>query len=97
MDSTNASQNDDINHDNNGGTNDTEQSRLIDQQQQQLQEKQRRDETEFESGMMIERARSVQQIEANILDVNEIMRDLSTMITQQSENIGKFHINLLID
>jgi len=72
---TNASQNDDINRDSMNGND-------RDRQQQLLQEN-----LQFEQGMLVEREQRVQQIEADVLDVNEIMRDLATLITQQGEHI----------
>ncbi|KAG4065321.1 hypothetical protein HA402_012763 [Bradysia odoriphaga] len=77
---TNASQNDDIHRDSmNGNEND---------RQQQLQkQKMLRENLEFEQGMLVEREHRVQQIEADVLDVNEIMRDLATLINQQGEQI----------
>lgn len=83
---TNASQMDDIARDEMsaaGGVN---------QQQQQLQQQQMLQNLEFKQGMLLEREQRVQKIEAVVLDVNEIMRDLNTLINQQSENIGKFQL-----
>lgn len=40
--------------------------------------------------MMKERERRVLDIEADILDVNEIMRDLLPLVHQQGEAIGTF-------
>lgn len=79
---TNASQNDDIHGDSMNGNE-------IDRQQQLHKQKMLKENLEFEQGMMVEREQRVQQIEADVLDVNEIMRDLATLINQQSEQIGK--------
>lgn len=65
-------------------TTDTEQRQM----QQQLQQK--RDDLEFEKGMMVERATRVHQMESDIVDINEIMRDLNVLVHQQSENIGEY-------
>lgn len=81
----NASQLDDFAQDSNSGG-DSEQQR---QYQQQLLKQ----HAEFEHGMMLEREQRVQQIEADVLNVNEIMRDLSVLINEQGEHIGKFAFN----
>lgn len=85
---TNASQNDDIHRDSVNGNE-------VDRQQQLHKQKMLRENLEFEQGMLVEREQRVQQIEADVLDVNEIMRDLSTLINQQGEQIGKFVEDLL--
>lgn len=80
---TNASQNDDINRDSMNGNE-------IDRQLQQSQkQKMLHENLQFEQGMLVEREQRVQQIEADVLDVNEIMRDLATLINNQGEQIGK--------
>lgn len=79
---TNASQNDDIHRDSTNGNE-------IDRQQQLQKQKNLRENLEFEQGMLVEREQRVQQIEADVLDVNEIMRDLATLINIQGEQIGK--------
>jgi t-SNARE domain-containing protein 1 len=80
----NASQNDDLMGDERtGGTGDDQQGlqkQLLARQQQQ-----------FEEEMMLEREQRVQQIEADVLDVNSIMRELSTMINDQGESISKWY------
>lgn len=81
---SNASQNDDIYGDqqqqqqNNNDINTQAKLQLI---QQNL---------EFEQSMMLEREKNVRQIEDDVLDVNQIMRELNVLIHQQGENIGKF-------
>ncbi|KAJ8953109.1 hypothetical protein NQ318_013453 [Aromia moschata] len=49
------------------------------QQQQQRQEQMTR-ELEFEQDMMLEREARIKQIEADVLDINQIMRELGAMI-----------------
>lgn len=83
---TNASALDDLNQDA-GGTNSGDA-----EQQQQQQQKLLRQQLEFEQGMAVEREQRVRLIEADVLDVNEIMRDLGILISQQGENIGKIYI-----
>lgn len=49
----------------------------------------------FEQSMLKEREQRVRQIEEDVLDVNQIMRELNTLINQQGEAIGKCHFTLL--
>lgn len=78
----NASQQDDINHDTNNTSTDTDY--LFHQQQKKMQQN-----LQFEQSMLKEREKRVRQIEEDVLDVNQIMRELNTLINQQGENIGK--------
>ena len=77
----NASQADDINNDEHS-TSDTD--LLFHQKQKSLQQN-----LQFEQAMLQEREQRVRQIEDDVLDVNQIMRDLGTLITLQGENIGE--------
>lgn len=43
---------------------------------------------QFEQSMLKEREQRVRQIEEDVLDVNQIMRELNTLINQQGEAIG---------
>lgn len=51
---------------------------------------------QFEQDMLIERENSVREIEANVLDVNQIMRELNSLINQQGEAVGKFYFDLYL-
>lgn len=53
------------------------------QQQKSLQQN-----LQFEQSMLKEREQRVRQIEDDVLDVNQIMRELSALINQQGEHIG---------
>lgn len=44
---------------------------------------------EFETAMHLEREQRVKQLESDIIDINEIMRDLSSMVTAQGDVVGK--------
>ncbi|XP_052903301.1 syntaxin-12 [Anopheles moucheti] len=58
------------------------------EQQQELQrQKQLQQSLQFEQDMLLEREQRFREIEANVLDVNHIMRVLSNLTTQQSEVI----------
>lgn len=50
--------------------------------------KQEHQNLEFEHGMLIEQEQRIKQIEEDILDVNEIMRELGAMVHQQDESIN---------
>lgn len=58
------------------------------EQQQELQkQKQLQQSLQFEQDMLLEREQRFREIEANVLDVNHIMRELSNITSQQSEVI----------
>lgn len=44
-------------------------------------------ELEFEQEMMLEQQARIRQIEAQVIDVNQIMRELSSMVVQQGEAV----------
>lgn len=62
------------------------------QQQKSLQQN-----LQFEQSMLKEREQRVRQIEDDVLDVNQIMRELGALINQQGENIGKYYINCFVE
>lgn len=45
-------------------------------------------ELAFEQEMMLDRETRIRQIEADILDTNQIMRELGSLVHQQGETIG---------
>lgn len=56
--------------------------------EQQLQrQKQLQQSMQFEQDMLLQREQRFREIEANVLDVNYIMSELSSLVTQQSEVI----------
>lgn len=77
----NSSINDDIIRDSAESTNNNPEAL---QQRQKMIE----NDLQFEHTMMLEREQRVKQIEADVLDVNQIMRELSSLVNQQGENIG---------
>lgn len=46
-------------------------------------------EMAFEQEMFMERETRIRQIESDVLNVNEIMRELGTLVYDQAEAIGK--------
>jgi len=55
---------------------------------------------EFQHGLLLEREDRIKRIEGDILDVNQIMRELAALVHQQGDTIGKhplFAANNLID
>uniref|UniRef100_A0A182JVR5 t-SNARE coiled-coil homology domain-containing protein n=1 Tax=Anopheles christyi TaxID=43041 RepID=A0A182JVR5_9DIPT len=58
------------------------------EQQQELQkQRQLQQSLQFEQDMLLEREQRFREIEANVLDVNHIMKELSNITNQQSEVI----------
>lgn len=80
----NASQQDDLNRDSfsgDGGTG-NQQDQLLARQQQAVAQS-----LQFEQDMLLEREQRFRQIEADVLDVNQIMKELSSITNQQAEVI----------
>lgn len=78
----NSPQQDDINNDVNNSSTDTDY--LFHKQQKQMQQT-----LQYEQSMFKEREQRVRQIEEDVLDVNQIMRELNTLIYDQGVAIGK--------
>lgn len=83
----NASQQDDLNRDLIGFGDSSQQQQQQQQQEQQLRQQQIQRDLQFEQDMMLEREQRMRQIEADVLDVNQIMKELSSITHQQSEVI----------
>jgi hypothetical protein len=69
--------------------------------EQQLLSKQKMvaKDLEFEQGLLIEREQVIKQIENDILDVNQIMRELGAMVHLQSDTISNtlnLFVNLIV-
>lgn len=60
--------------------------RAAEERHQKLQELK---EVEFEQQMLREREQRMRQIESDMIDVNQIMKELSTMVHEQGESISK--------
>ncbi|KAL1398259.1 hypothetical protein pipiens_009106 [Culex pipiens pipiens] len=75
-----ASQQDDINRDSFSEGN--QQDQLLQRQQQAAAQS-----LQFEQDMLLEREQRFRQIEADVLDVNQIMKELSSITNQQAEVI----------
>lgn len=56
------------------------------QQQAQLSR-----ELAFEQELMLDREARIRQIEADVLDVNQIMQELGSLVYQQGEVIGEYY------
>lgn len=78
----NASQQDDINRDSFGAESGNSQEQLLQRQQQAVAQS-----LQFEQDMLLEREQRFRQIEADVLDVNQIMKELSSITNQQAETI----------
>ena len=66
--------------------------RAAEERHQKLQELK---EVEFEQQMLKEREQRIQQIESDMIDVNQIMKELSAMVHEQGENISKLILYLI--
>ncbi|KAG1676782.1 Syntaxin-7 [Nymphon striatum] len=79
---------------------DDDSQQLLVQEQKQLvlhvltQIQAQQQEIEFDAAMIAERESRVRQIEADILDVNQIFRDLGTMVHEQGEIINSIEGNI---
>ncbi|XP_057369135.1 syntaxin-7-like [Daphnia carinata] len=51
-------------------------------------------EIEFEQQMLLEREERIRQIESDMIDVNQIMKELSAMVQEQGENINSIENNV---
>ncbi|XP_026288424.1 syntaxin-7 [Frankliniella occidentalis] len=71
-----------------------ESERLLAMERRQQEQKLKQRELEFESGLMEERVQRIQAIENDIIDVNQIMRELSAMVHQQGETVGSIEDNI---
>ncbi|KAK7874231.1 hypothetical protein R5R35_006271 [Gryllus longicercus] len=70
-----------------------EQQHLVEQETIAAQ-KTLQNELQFEQEMLLEREQRIKQIEDDILDVNEIMRELGSMVHEQGETINSIENNL---
>lgn len=70
--------------------NDDDQEKLIEEAEQIATQKSLQREVEFEHEILLEREHRIHQIEADILDVNQIMRELGAMVYEQGDTISKW-------
>ncbi|XP_071515637.1 syntaxin-12 [Panulirus ornatus] len=66
---------------------------IASEEQKQTQMKEIQDLV-FENAMQMEREQRIHQLESDIIDINEIMRDLSSMVTAQGEVIDSIEDNV---
>lgn len=50
---------------------------------------------EFQQGLLLEREDRIKRIEGDILDVNQIMRELAALVHQQGDTIGRYLFSTL--
>lgn len=70
-----------------GGPSD-ESSNLITQEQLQIQKN-----LEFENQLYLERQQRVKQIEKDIIQINDVMKELGALVYEQEAAVGKFKTN----
>lgn len=51
---------------------------------------------EFQQGLLLEREDRIKRIEGDILDVNQIMRELAALVHLQGDTIGKYFFLLIL-
>jgi len=51
---------------------------------------------EFQQGLLLEREDRIKRIEGDVLDVNQIMRELAALVHQQGDTIGKYFFFLIM-
>jgi len=49
---------------------------------------------EFQQGLLLEREDRIKRIEGDILDVNQIMRELAALVHQQGDTIGRYNFSI---
>jgi len=75
--------------------NDDDQTKsLVDSEETQAQAQRLQETLEFEQGLLVEREERIRQIESDIIDVNEIMRDLGSMVAVQGDAIDSIEGNI---
>ncbi|KAG7163340.1 syntaxin-12-like [Homarus americanus] len=67
---------------------------MIASEQKKHQQMKEIQDLEFESAMHLEREQRVRQLESDIIDINEVMRDLSSMVTAQGEIVDSIEDNV---
>jgi t-SNARE complex subunit (syntaxin) len=67
---------------------------LVDSEAAQQAQLQYQQHLEFEQGLLIERENRVRQIEADILDVNDIMKDLANLVVEQGAVVDSIEGNI---
>jgi len=63
---------------------------LVDSEAAQQAQQQLQQQIEFEQGMLLERENRIRQIETDILDVNDIMKELATLVHEQGAVVGNW-------
>lgn len=56
-----------------------------------------KNEIEFQNALIEERSQGIKEIEKTVVEVNEIFRDLSTIVAEQGSMIGTIYIFILHD
>jgi t-SNARE complex subunit (syntaxin) len=73
---------------------DEEEQRLTEEAERTAAQKSLQRELQFEQEMLLEREQRIRQIEGDVLDVNEIMRELGAMIHEQADTINSIENNI---
>lgn len=68
---------------------------LIDDSQRRMQLQVVDNELEYNESMIVQREEEIREIESGITELNEIFRDLGTMVYEQGSMLGKFILFLI--
>lgn len=66
----------------------SQQQALLDAEAERQAQLRLQQELEFEQGLLLERENRVRQIETDIVDCNDIMRELAKLVNEQAEAVG---------
>lgn len=66
---------------------------LVDSEAAQQAQINHQQQLEFEQGLLLERENRIRQIETDIVDVNDIMKELANLVSEQGVAVGKLFIN----
>ncbi|XP_048582979.1 syntaxin-7 isoform X2 [Nematostella vectensis] len=72
----------------------TEKSSLIEEDSSRASQEQLSEQITIDEGLIYEREERIREIEGDILDINEIFRDLATMVYEQGETIDSIEGNI---
>lgn len=68
----------------------SEKKALVEAEEERQAQLRLQQQLEFEQGLLVEREGRVRQIESDIVDCNDIMRDLALLVNEQGQVIGKW-------
>ncbi|XP_063224310.1 syntaxin-12 [Bacillus rossius redtenbacheri] len=76
------------------GAGEEEEGAWLDEQAQLAAQKTRLRDLEFDTGLLAEREHRIRRIEGDVLDVNQIMRELAAMVHEQGDALNTIESNI---